>query len=1432
MGYSKASKQLDRVIYKRSHREIESTAGTILSSSRSSPNVAYLSTRLTIQMYTTPRPLTCFILFMHFHAAVRFLTVVFFIRGAVCQYEADDRRERYCHRLFLPVINPAMGLCTYPCLLLSHELPPKILVQWEPDGTVCKIKDPFSQELKTGHCRRGSCQGTGSYGEIKRIKRGLRSSIDASQRNNGHAVYTRLNRTAGAPSAATLRRQKIERRRRRMWFDCDCASQTVLLGDTRSLPRAFGSGSRGKRGKRRKVGCRIICIFLVNRYKHDSSWISLFEANSSSVRGSGIANASTRSGGNGTFHGPTGGQTGGASRRLNAASLSTHVSGMHGSGLVGSGGVRNTNNLAAGPVGVSVTNAATSGGGMDASAVAGKGNSTVLGIGTVKNAVSEAVMAGASVGNTSHTMSSVLGAGSDRNRLVGGDANGNPALVIGGPPDSRKNGFSSKSANDVEVGSMPLGTGSVGSVGNAGGSRTIAGNNSTVTGGAPGSVSAGGVSGSSATGAAGIVSTNGIIVSSTGLSGSKTHIPGGASIESGSEERNTAVGVVGSGSSTVVNTTSLPGIRLGISNGGLSHESVRNNGSNDVRGTESSSAIGGATVSTNGAGQGIGSFGSGIAASGGPAFPVSKGAMNATATEGGVGSQGGVGNNSRGISNGGGSNVHDDQGGISVSGGIVNSTGGSAAVAGSSAGNTGMATVRATLSTTGSRVSSTTVTESRRVLTAVSPAGAASGVTGRLVNGGETSGPVAGGTQMGAGLTESRTVLSGTNGAPNNASSSTGLSGGAGAGGNDTGIGAHSVGSGRIGIGNNKFPLEKGALLNSGSEAVGGATAAASTSSSSSRVLGAGASTVSSSAGLLHSAGVASGTTLKPGNNGSSTGTITTGVLSGTLSPGSDGAGSGSAGSHGIVAINNGSPNGGANTPLRSIVGSSSGASNVSVGGVSNNVSHVTIGGGGNNEGSSGGGGTNVLTGHASSASEGVRIGSVGNPDSGIGKPGSSGGSPTVSHTSGVQSSAGQGNMAVGGAGGADNIPAAVGRAGSSATGSVTGGLSNGSVGSPGVTTLAGSGLSGVTSGREEGVGAGSSSNRVSATPTDQLASGGANSAASASAGITATENEVGGEASTTLGMRTNGITGRPPNLPAAGGSEAVGGVPSNTGVEMGNVTVGTSNASITTGVPGGHSPPSVIDIVPVVGRGNGAGGGAIGITSSVAVGPVSGVTASTETVTGGLHGPIAGPSGVALLGTGAGEPRGSVSGAVSGGVEGVHRGFRGNTSRNTNAGSSDEGASPSLSTSSRGAGIDIAGSGAGREVGAPVGVLSAGRNEGPSGSHGNNHGADTVAGEGFGAGSFSNGRPLSFGGVNGGTANGFGNTGGVMSAGTWNPLSGAYNNMGAGYGNNRFAGGFGSMVGMQPYSGGNFGMGGVYTARAPTRRNIEIYDDDIFFQD
>ncbi|XP_072143418.1 uncharacterized protein [Dermacentor andersoni] len=1394
-------------------------------------------------------------------------------------------------------------------------------------------------------------------------------------RNNGHTVDNHSNRTVGAPNAATLRRQKIERRRRQMWFDCDCARQTVLFHETSSLPRAFGSGSRGKRGKRRKVGCRIICIFLVNRYKHDSSWMSLFEANSSSDRGGGIANAAATSGGNGTFHGPTGEQTGGASRRLNAAGLSIDMSGMHGAGIVGSGGVRTTNNLATGPAGVSITNAPTSGGGMEAGAVTGKGNGTVVGIGAVKNAASGTVMTGVSIGNISQTISSVSRARSERNGPVRGDATGSPLLVIGGPPDSRKNGTSTKGANGVEVGSTPLGTGSVGSVSNAGGSRTIARNNSAATGAAPSSVSAGGLSGISATGAAGIVSTTGNIVSSTGLSGSNTHSPGGASIESGSGLRNTAVGVVGSGSSTVVNTTSLLGSRLGINNGGLSNESVRNGGSTTVRGTERYSALGGGTVSTNGAGQGIGSFGRGVAASSGTAFPGSKGAMNATAREGGVRSHGGVGSSTRGIGNGGGSNVHSNQEGTSVSGGTVNSNGGSASVAGGSAGNTGMETRRATLSTAVSRVAATTATESRRVLTVVAPGGAASSVTGSLVEGSKSNGAVVSGTGMSAGLTGNSTVLSGINGVPPSASSSPVLTGSAGAASNDTGISVHSAGNGGIGIGRKEFPQETGGLPNSGSEAAGGATAAVSSSIDGSRVLGAGTSGVRSSVGLLNSAGVPSGSTLILA---SPTSTITTSVVSGIVSPGSRVAGSGSAGNHGIATINTGLPNGRANTPVISVVGSSAGASNVGVGGVANNVSRVTIAGVGIIEGSTGGGGTGVVTGHASSASEGVRIGPVGNPDSGIGNAGSSGGSATVPDTSAVESSAGQGSMAVSGASGRGNIPAAAGTTGSSAIGSVTAGLPNARVSSPLVTTLAGGGMSRVTIRHEEGVGAGFSSNRGIATPTDRLASGGANGAASAGSGGTGKENEVGGEASSTLGTTNYGVAGRPTDLRVSGGSEAAGGVSSSPGVEIGNVSAGTSNGSISTGVPGGNSLPSSIDKVPVVREENGAAlgtmgstssvgvgpasgvtastetvaggshgstarpsgvvlpgsgagaptgsvsgavsGGVVGVyrggeasstlgttnngvaghptdlrvsggseaaggvssspgvemgnvsagtsngsistgvpggnslpssidkvpgvreengaalgtmgsTSSVGAGPASGVTASTETVTGGSHGSTARPSGVALPGTGAGAPTGSVSGAVSGGVVGVYGGLPGSASRNTNAGSSEERTRPSLSTSSPEAGIGSAGSGAGREVGAPV-VLSAGRNEVSSGSPGNRYGADSGGGEGLGAGSISNGMPFSFGGENGGRANGFGSTGGGMSGGTWSPLGGAYNNMGLGYGSSRFAGGFGSMAGMQPYGGGNFGMGGVYPVRAAPRRNIEIYDDDIFFQD
>ncbi|XP_075542570.1 uncharacterized protein LOC142576354 isoform X2 [Dermacentor variabilis] len=993
---------------------------------------------------------------------VRFLTVLFFIRGTVCQYDGIYRTEPYCRPLFTPVINSAMGLCTFPCLLLSHEQPSKIIFLWEPDGTLCK----------TGHCRRGSCQGTASYGEIKRIKRDLASSVTSSQRNNSYAVYTHLNRTAGAPNTAASKRQRLERRRRQMWFDCECASRKGLFRDTSTSQGVFGSGSRGRTGKRRKVGCTIICMFLIARYKRDKSWLSLFEANSSSTGSGGIANASAASGGNGGLHG---------------------------------------------------------------------------------------------------------------------------------------------------------------------------------------------LSGSSATGSTGFGSTSVSVLSSTGLSGSNTHNPDGANVESGGGVRNTAIGV-GSGSSTGVNNTSLTGSRLRISNGGLSNESVRNPDPSATTGTGSLSDAAGGAVSTTAAGDGIGSSGSsrGVAAIGGSAVPGSEGATIAIAGGGGIGINTDTGSNHR--SNGGRSNAPSNEPGTSASGGTPNGTGigGSATVPGSSTGNSGTEAISTRLSTPGSGVSSTAAAESGRVLTILSPGGAISGVTGSLREGGESNGAIVSGSGMSRGSTGSGTVSSSISGTSNGASSRAVLSEGIGAGGNDAGIGVHSVGNGRIETTSNGFTRESGTPLSFGTVAVGGAAGTFSSSVGSNRALGTDTSSLSSSVGVLHSRGAPSSSPPTSGNNASSTDTIRTSVVTGAVSPGSEAVGVGSRGNDGIGISNTGLPGGSWGVPVRNVVGGGAGTGIASVGGVGNIPSAVFIAGAGNIAGSTDGGTTGIVSGHVSGASEGVRVGSVGNPGREIGNSGSSGESTALPHLTGEASGAGLGHVALSGAGGGFNILAPAATAGSSGPTAARGGISNGSAGSASVSALASGGTNSAITGHEEGVGVGSLSNRGIATPTNRLASGVANSAALAGSGGAARE----------------------------------------------------------TRLPG--------------------------------------------------------------------------------------------------------------------AGIGSAGSGGGREVGAhTAGISGSVINDGSRGPHGSSYWAGIGGGEGLGAGSLSYGMgPFSFGGTNGGTATGFHNTGGGMNGGTWNSLSGAHNSMGIGYASSRFARGFGSTAGIQPYGGRNIEMGGVYLGSAPPRRNIEIYEDDIFFQD
>ncbi|KAL1484884.1 hypothetical protein MTO96_032312 [Rhipicephalus appendiculatus] len=100
-----------------------------------------------------------------------YLTVFFLIPGAFPQNELFSQSEAYCRR-FIPLMTSSdLGLCTYPCLLLSVDQPPKVLVLSEPDGTACKVFNGFQQTPQVGNCRGGFCQETRYYDITKRVKR-------------------------------------------------------------------------------------------------------------------------------------------------------------------------------------------------------------------------------------------------------------------------------------------------------------------------------------------------------------------------------------------------------------------------------------------------------------------------------------------------------------------------------------------------------------------------------------------------------------------------------------------------------------------------------------------------------------------------------------------------------------------------------------------------------------------------------------------------------------------------------------------------------------------------------------------------------------------------------------------------------------------------------------------------------------------------------------------------------------------------------------------------------------------------------------------------------------------------------------------------------------------------------------------------------------
>ncbi|XP_049271349.1 uncharacterized transmembrane protein DDB_G0289901 [Rhipicephalus sanguineus] len=350
-----------------------------------------------------------------------YLVVLFLIPGTFSQNELFYRSETYCRRFVPPMITSALGLCTYPCLLLSNDQPPKILVISEPDGTVCKIYNRFLQTPQASECRAGFCQETQDYGIKKRMKRDVSTPVSSSQQNSS-AAQKQLSSRRGSEKPKISRRQRIEERRRQMWAGCDCANMRGLFIDM-SYPRsALSIGRSGRRGRRCKVGCRVICIFLINRYKHDPKWANLFEAA-----------IGTSPGGN-TGNNTISNQTGTTTSRINAVgpNSGSRFVGVNGSGSIGSAGTGLTSNQPTGPPpaagahnGASVINAGGgSGGGSTTSENTGSKN-----VGSASTSINGGTSAIAST--TSGVMT--IGVSSGGNGQNGSSRNG-PVVSAQMPP--------------------------------------------------------------------------------------------------------------------------------------------------------------------------------------------------------------------------------------------------------------------------------------------------------------------------------------------------------------------------------------------------------------------------------------------------------------------------------------------------------------------------------------------------------------------------------------------------------------------------------------------------------------------------------------------------------------------------------------------------------------------------------------------------------------------------------------------------------------------------------------------------------------------------------------------------------------------------------------------------------------------------------------
>nr|XP_037291836.1 mucin-19-like [Rhipicephalus microplus] len=282
--------------------------------------------------------------------AAIYVTVLCLIPGAFSQNELLFQSENHCRRFVSPTITSALGLCTYPCLLWSNYQPPKILVISEPDGTACKVYNGFWQARQVGNCQAGFCHSTQNYGSLKRIKRDITLSASSGQPNIS-ASEKQVQSRHGSEKPKTSRTEQIERRRRHMWKRCDCASMRGLFIDISYVVSGLRLGRRGKRERRRKVGCRVICLFLINKYKHDPKWTSLFEARFSPPSSVQLANATAA-----LPEGNTGGvnissnQRGSTTNKTSAVGLITVTSirGVNDPSSIGSTGTRLTNNQTSG----------------------------------------------------------------------------------------------------------------------------------------------------------------------------------------------------------------------------------------------------------------------------------------------------------------------------------------------------------------------------------------------------------------------------------------------------------------------------------------------------------------------------------------------------------------------------------------------------------------------------------------------------------------------------------------------------------------------------------------------------------------------------------------------------------------------------------------------------------------------------------------------------------------------------------------------------------------------------------------------------------------------------------------------------------------------------------------------------------------------------